>query len=425
MRWRQTSEDARPRRDRPAWRPAVRGGAAVWAWDAGNAIAPLDQRLAPPARRRLLDMLRPAWVVGAEGTERRRGDVPVDEGDALVVATSASTGGPKGVVLTHAAVAASAQATSARLGVGSATHRWLACLPLSHIGGLSVVTRALYTGTPLTVLAGFDVAQVSAAAADNVLVSLVPTALARVRASWFYKVVLGGSAPPASLPPNVVTTYGMTETGSGVVYDGVPLDGVEISISPMGEVLLRGPMLLRAYRDGSVPVDEHGWFATGDAGAMDETGGLQIKGRISDLIITGGENVWPSAIENILRQHPGVAEVAVSSRPDPEWGERCRGLRRARPSPGATGIGGTACLGGATVRRICRAQGTAYRRGASQNLDRESQAPGITRTAFAPGRPALGKRRPGSPEPRPAHFRAGPWAGLGPVALEVSACGCG
>ena len=120
----------------------------------------------------------------------------------------------------------------------------------------------------------------------------------------------------------MVTTYGMTETGSGVVYDGLPLDGVEISISPTGEVRLRGPMLLRAYRDGTVPLDDKGWFATGDAGAIDEAGHLQINGRLSDLIISGGENVWPAPVEDILRQHPGVAEAAVSSRPDPEWGER-------------------------------------------------------------------------------------------------------
>ena len=292
------------------------------AWEAGNAVSPVDQRLARPALRQLLDMLRPAWVVTEDGTEPLQGGVPVDAGDALVVATSASTGTPKGVVLTYAAVAASARATSARLGVDPAMHRWLACLPVSHIGGLSVVTRALLTGTPLTVLGGFEAAQVSAEAAGNVLVSLVPTALARVKADAFYKVVLGGSAPPASLPPNVVTTYGMTETGSGVVYDGVALDGVEISLSPAERGFAPGPMLLRAYRDGTRPLDRDGWFATGDAGVIDETGRLQIKGRISDMIITGGENVWPSAVEHIIRQHPGVAEVAVSSRPDPEWGER-------------------------------------------------------------------------------------------------------
>jgi len=291
------------------------------AWDAGNAVAPVDQRLAPPARERLLDVLRPAWVVAEDGGGRRPDPLPVEDGDALVVATSASTGDPKGVVLTHEAVAASAWATSARLGVDPNAHRWLACLPLSHIGGLSVLTRSLLTGTPVTVLDGFDAAEVTAAAGPSVLVSLVPTALARVEAGLFYRVVLGGSAPPSSLPPNVVTTYGMTETGSGVVYNGLPLDGVEISTSSSGEVLVRGPMLLRAYRDGSVPLDEGGWFPTGDAGEIDEAGRLQIEGRLSDLIITGGENVWPVTVERILRQHPGVADVAVSSRPDPEWGE--------------------------------------------------------------------------------------------------------
>ena len=292
------------------------------AWDAGHAVAPLDQRLGGPARERSLQVLRPARVVTRDGTEHREDAAPVDDGDALVVATSASTGEPKGVVLTHKAVAASAKATSARLGADPATHRWLACLPLSHIGGLSVVTRSLLTGTPLTVLDGFDATEVSAAAGPNVLVSLVPTALARVRADDFYRVLLGGSAPPGRLGPNIVVTYGMTETGSGVVYDGSPLDGVEMSTRSSGEVTLRCPMLLRAYRDGTVPLDEAGWFATGDAGVIDGAGKLHIKGRLSDMIITGGENVWPAAVERILRQHPGVAEVAVSSKPDPEWGER-------------------------------------------------------------------------------------------------------
>jgi o-succinylbenzoate---CoA ligase len=292
------------------------------AWDAGDAIAPLDRRLAKPARQRLLEVLRPARVVTEAGTERFHDALPVEDGDALVVATSASTGDPKGVVLTHQAVAASAKATSARLGAEPTMHRWLACLPLSHIGGLSVITRSLVTGTPLTVMDGFEAAEVSAAAGPDVLVSLVPTALARIGADRFYKVLLGGSAPAGALAPNVVVTYGMTETGSGVVYDGSPLDGVEMSTSAAGEVMLRCPMLLRTYRDGAVPLDEEGWFPTGDAGVIDGEGKLHINGRLSDMIITGGENVWPVAVERILRQHPGVADVAVSSKPDPEWGER-------------------------------------------------------------------------------------------------------
>jgi O-succinylbenzoic acid--CoA ligase len=151
---------------------------------------------------------------------------------------------------------------------------------------------------------------------------LVPTALRRVGASAFHTVVLGGSAPPEDLPDNVVSTYGMTETGSGVVYDGVPLDGVEVAIGEGGEVHVRCPMLLRAYRDGTVPLDGEGWFATGDAGDMDADGRLAIRGRLSDLIISGGENIWPAPVEAILIRHPGVAEVVVAGRPDREWGER-------------------------------------------------------------------------------------------------------
>ncbi len=138
----------------------------------------------------------------------------------------------------------------------------------------------------------------------------------------FHTIVLGGSAPPPTRAANVVTTYGMTETGSGLVYDGVPLDGAEVAISPAGEVMVRGPMLMRAYRDGSVPFDADGWFATGDGGHFGPGGKLVVSGRLSEMIITGGENVWPAAVEHILRQHPAVSDVAVAGHPDPEWGER-------------------------------------------------------------------------------------------------------
>jgi o-succinylbenzoate---CoA ligase len=260
----------------------------------------------------------------------------VVDGDALVVATSGTTGDPKCVVLTHDAVRASAEATSARLGVDPDRDRWLACLPLAHVGGLSVVTRALATGTPLVVHDGFDAAAVTAAAGPDApggpvtLVSLVATALRRVDPALFRAVVLGGSAMPPDLPPNAVATYGMTETGSGVVYDGVPLDGVEVRTvdeaglpAPEGTIELRGPMLLRAYRDGTDPRRPDGWFPTGDAGAWDpDAGRVRVFGRTGDLVITGGENVWPVAVERVLGAHPAVAEVAVVGRPDPEWGQR-------------------------------------------------------------------------------------------------------
>jgi O-succinylbenzoic acid--CoA ligase len=156
-----------------------------------------------------------------------------------------------------------------------------------------------------------------------VFVSLVSTALRRVSADHFHTVVLGGSAPPDDLAPNVVTTYGLTETGSGVVYDGIPLDGVEVDIDPAAsEIRVRGPMLFRAYRDGALGLDAGGWFATGDSGRLDNTGRLHVDGRLAEMIVTGGENVWPAPVEAALRAHPGVAEVAVAGRPDPEWGER-------------------------------------------------------------------------------------------------------
>src|SRR5271163_2076831 len=133
-------------------------------WDTGDAAAPLDPRLPPPARRVLLDALRPTRIVGSDGEQRALPDgIGVEDGDALVVATSGTSGAsgqPKGVVLTHDAVAASAEATSARLGVDPDRDVWLACLPLAHIGGLAVVTRSIVTGTPVVVLPGFEAAVV-------------------------------------------------------------------------------------------------------------------------------------------------------------------------------------------------------------------------------------------------------------------------
>jgi O-succinylbenzoic acid--CoA ligase len=290
-------------------------------WDDGDAAFPVDRRLPPTARRALLDAIAPDRLIDTDGTHRLAGR-SVDDGDALVVGTSGTTGSARGVVLTHTAVQASAHATSTRLGV-SADDVWLACLPLSHVGGLSVVTRALTTRTALIVHDGFDADAVAAAArAGATLVSLVPTALRRVDSSLFRQIVLGGSRPPEQLPDNVVTTYGMTETGSGVVYDGRPLDGVEVRIDEAGEIHLRCPMLLRCYRDGTTPLDADGWLHTGDLGHWLPDGRLHVEGRRGDLIITGGENVWPDTVEAALQQHPSVSEVAVAGMDDPEWGQR-------------------------------------------------------------------------------------------------------
>jgi O-succinylbenzoic acid--CoA ligase len=297
-------------------------------WEAGDAVLPIDQRLPAPARRLLVEAVRPGAVIDAEGAHPLPDGVPAEVGDALVVATSGTTGTPKGVVLTHDAVRASALASSAALEVDPGRDRWVACLPFAHIGGLSVLTRALITGTPCVVLERFDAAEVERQADQGAtLVSLVATALGRCDASGYRRVLLGGAAPPEELPGNVVTTYGMTETGSGVVYDGRPLSGVELRIGDgrtgaEGEVLVRGAMLLRAYRDGTDPLLEGGWLPTGDGGRLEDDGTLVVFGRMAEVVVSGGEKVWPTPVEAVLSRHPGVAEVAVWKRPDPEWGER-------------------------------------------------------------------------------------------------------
>jgi O-succinylbenzoic acid--CoA ligase len=317
-------------------------------WDTGDAAAPLDPRLPERARSALLRALRPTRIVGSDGELRRVADgLGVDDGDALVLATSGSSGEPRGVVLTHDAVGASARATSRRLGVDPGRHAWLACLPLAHVGGLSVVTRAVLTDTPLTVLPGFEAELVEALgrAGTATHTSLVHTGLRRIDPATFTCILLGGSRSPEGRAANVVATYGMTETGSGVVYDGVPLDDVEIALAHFetagegggagddggggedGEILLRAPMLLRCYRDGADgrvtgPDGQRDWFATGDAGYVREDGTLGVRGRVAEVIVTGGEKVWPDAVERILSTHPRVTDVAVWKRPDPEWGER-------------------------------------------------------------------------------------------------------
>ncbi len=285
-------------------------------WDAGDAALVLDGRLRVTDRHETMRRFGAAAVLDSSGlTANPSGGRPVEEGDALVVPTSGSTGEPKGVVLTHAAISASARAVADRLSISEDDH-WLACLPLAHVGGLSVVTRALELGTRLTVLPGFDADLVATSKAT--LTSLVGTALGRTDVSGFRTVLLGGSRPPVDRPSNCVATYGMTETGSGIVYDGRPLTGVDLQIVD-GEVWVRGPMLMRGYRDEVAPFID-GWLPTGDAGAIDERGQLTVAGRRGDMIVTGGENVWPEPVEQVLREHPDVLDAAVFGRDDDEWG---------------------------------------------------------------------------------------------------------
>ena len=286
-------------------------------WERGDAVFPLDRRLPVAAQRSMLQGFGVATVISEDGETALSDGEPIEPGDALVIATSGSSGPPKAAVLTHAAVEASALATSERLQVTDNDH-WLACLPLAHVGGLSVITRSLITGTTLTVIDGFDADVVSASEAT--LVSLVTTALQRIDPSLFRAIVLGGARPPADRPPHCIATYGLTETGSGVVYNGKPLNSVEIEIRD-GEVHVRGPMLLRCYRDGTSPLTSDGWLPTGDLGFLRDDGSLHVEGRRGDVINTGGEKVWPDDVERQLIQHPDIHDVAVTGLPDNEWGQ--------------------------------------------------------------------------------------------------------
>ena len=308
-------------------------GAIADSLSAGHAVTVLDPRWGSLARSQALAALRPTRVIDPAGMTVLDDGTPAEDGDALVVLSSGSVSSPKAAVLTYSAIMASAQMTTAALGVDPSRHRWLACLPPSHIGGLSVISRALLTATPLSVIEQ-PTAQLLAAAATAgaTHVSLVTRLLGRIDPTTFECIVLGGSAPPADRPVNAIATYGMTETGSGVVYDGRTLPGVEMAIDAaddagVGEILNSSPTVLRTYRDRPAPFvagpDSSGrWLATGDLGRLDGDGLLEVKGRAADVIVTGAEKVYPQDVEDVLVHLDTVAEVAVVGREDPEWGQR-------------------------------------------------------------------------------------------------------
>ncbi|MDA0372018.1 MAG: AMP-binding protein [Actinomycetota bacterium] len=288
--------------------------------DRGDAFLPLDQRLDPASRRRLTDELGASFVDTGGDVVTLDGGRPTEPGDAVVIATSGSTGDPKGVVLTHDAIQASARLGSRRLAAGVDTH-WLACLPLCHVGGLSVVFKALFGGLSLTVHSSFDAERVIDAAHQGCThVSLVPTALQRVDPSLFRCILLGGSRPPSERPSHVIATYGLTETGGGVVYDGRALDDVTISIASDGEILIKSPTNMRTYRDGTTAIDGDGWLHTGDVGLLTDDV-LSVHGRLDDLIKTGGEKVWPDVVERVLVESFPTSTICIVGVDDPEWGQ--------------------------------------------------------------------------------------------------------
>nr|BFF02463.1 o-succinylbenzoate--CoA ligase [Streptoalloteichus tenebrarius] len=314
-----------------------------------------------------------------------------DDPTALVVATSGSTGEPKGVLLSAGALRASADATHARLG---GPGHWLLALPAWSVAGTQVLVRSLTAGTDPVVMdtsGGFRPDGFAAAAAPLLArrgphyTSLVPTQLARLVAEGgaglaalraFDAVLLGGAATPPALRERaeaagvrVVTTYGMSETSGGCVYDGIPLDGTRVrlaevteleldgtephesvggdggdsvsasvsasvgdvgtvgQIGRIGRIVLGGPTVARGYRGrpdltaAAFGAPRDGWFRTSDLGRRGDDGRWEVLGRVDDLVNTGGVKIAPVLVERALAATPGVLEACVVGVPDPEWGQ--------------------------------------------------------------------------------------------------------
>jgi len=311
--------------------------AVVRAWEAGEAVLPLDPAAPDAETRRTLELASPTHLVDAAGRARLPGGRPVAPGVAAVVVTSGTAGAPKAVELTAAGIRASSLAVSASVGAGPGD-RWLACVPLHGVAGLAIVARSWHTGVPAEVHDRFDPLLVDRAAAGGAtLVSVVPTMLGRLLDAGrvlgrFRRVLLGGSAAPAGLlaaaagaGAAVVRTYGLTETFGGVAHDGRALPGVELSVAPDGEIGVRGEMVMRGYRGdarATAATLRGGVLRTGDLGRLEPDGRLVVLGRRDDLIVTGGVNVHPVEVERVLSDHPAVADAGVRGLPDPEWGER-------------------------------------------------------------------------------------------------------
>jgi o-succinylbenzoate---CoA ligase len=308
----------------------------------GPAIAPLDARLPAARLDELLAAIAPETIEDARGvTTVRSGEKKgVADSTAVIIGTSGSTGIPKGVELSAAALLHSARASLARLGARPG-ERWLCCLPAAYIPAIGVLVRSLVSGTDPVLADRADAQTVAASGCAHV--SLVPTQLHRLLGpgtemsaplAGFRSVLVGGAAAPAGLLDaaraarvQVVTTYGMTETCGGCVYDGIPLDGVRAEIRDgdagdgSGRIWIGGPVLFSGYRDGRQGPGD-GWFRTGDLGRMDPSGRLVVRGRADDVITTGGYKVIPGEVAEALRTCPGVGDAAVVGLPDREWGER-------------------------------------------------------------------------------------------------------
>jgi O-succinylbenzoic acid--CoA ligase len=288
-------------------------------WNNGDAVLPIDQRLPRVARQEMLKQLKAKEVITSSERLRLDNSQPVEDGDALVIATSGSTGTPKGVVHTHESINSAIQITGTRLNCSSDDH-WLACLSLAHVGGLSVVLRAMSYKSKLSFVDHIDQDSINMTLKSGAtMTSLVPTVLQSVDVRQFRTVLIGGAQALGVMPSNVVTTYGLTETMGGVIYNGTPLDQVEIRISAETEIQVKSPTLFRCYRDSTDAKTTSGWFNTGDLGEL-IGGKLIVHGRKDELINTGGYKVWPSSVATVIREIDQVSDVVVAGTPDDKWG---------------------------------------------------------------------------------------------------------
>jgi O-succinylbenzoic acid--CoA ligase len=302
-------------------------------------------------------------------------DTPAIAGDTLAVLfTSGTSGRAKGACLSGANFLASAEAAADRLGpvVGE---RWLACMPLFHVGGLSMLMRSVRFGGPVRLLPRFDAAVASDVldGGDVAAVSLVPTMLSRLLAHRGERaaprglrvVLLGGAAAAPGLIARALAagyplcpTYGLTEAcsqvatatppsaGTAIPPPMWPLRGIELRVvrddgsdashGTPGEIILRGPTVMQGYLhdpQASARALRDGWLHTGDIGCLDSGGGLRVLDRREDLIVSGGENVYPAEIESVLLEHPSVSDAGVSGIPDADLGACV--VAWIVPSPGA------------------------------------------------------------------------------------------
>jgi o-succinylbenzoate---CoA ligase len=304
----------------------------------GPAILPLDAGLPAEKIRQLIDVFQPNTVIAADGGATVRSISPgISPDTAVIITTSGSTGEPKGVELSATALTHSARASLARVGARPG-ERWLLCLPASHVAGVQVLIRSLLSGAEPALAPAATAEALTASGCRHI--SVVPTQLVRLldepggatALALFDSVLVGGAAAGAAVLDRAraagitaVTTYGMSETCGGCVYDGVPLDGVRVRADGEGRLRISGPVLMNRYHgrpDLTGDVLDGGEFVTSDLGAVADGGRVVIRGRADDVINTGGHKVIPGEVAAALSSCPGVREVVVVGRPDPEWGER-------------------------------------------------------------------------------------------------------